>query len=180
MPQESLQKKLSRVRPPRVHITYDVETGGAIEKRELPFVVGVLADLSGQPEKAPLPMQDASRKFVDIDRDNFDQVMAKMEPRLAFKVDNVLTDDDTKLGVELKFRSLDDFSPPQVAEQIPALRRLLEARRALANLRSSLIGNDKLEKLLNEVLTDTEKLQRISAEEGLRSSGSEPGEKKEE
>jgi len=173
MPQESLQKKLSRVRPPRVHITYDVETGGAIEKRELPFVVGVLADLSGQPEKPPLPMQDPKRKFVDIDRDNFDQVMAKIEPRLAFKVDNRLSDDDTKLGVELKFRSMDDFAPAKVAEQVPALRRLLEARKALANLRSSLIGNDKLESLLSAVLADTEKLQRISSEEGIRGSEAE-------
>ena len=173
MPQESLQKKLSRVRPPRVHITYDVETGGAIEKRELPFVVGVLADLSGQPEKPPLPMQDAKRKFIDIDRDNFDQVIAKVEPRLAFKVDNQLTEDDTKLGVELKFRSLDDFAPARVAEQVPALRKMLEARRALANLRSSLIGNDKLEALLADVLTDTDKLQRIGAEEGIRAEDSE-------
>lgn len=174
MAQESQQKKLSRVRPPRVHITYDVETGGAIEKRDLPFAVGVLADLSGQPEKPPLPMQDPKRKFIDIDRDNFDQVMGKIEPRLAFKVDNRLSGDDTKLGVELKFHGIDDFAPARVAEQIPALRRLLEARRALANLRSSLIGNDKLESLLAEVLNDTEKLQRISAEEGLAASEAQP------
>ncbi len=166
MPQESLQKKITRVRPPRVHITYDVETGGAIEKRELPFVVGVLADLSGQPDK-PLPaIKD--RKFVEIDRDNFDQVMAKIEPRLAFKVDNRLTEDDTRLGVDLRFRSREDFEPAKVAEQVPALRRLLEARRALANLRASMIGNDKLETLLLDVLTNTEKLQRVGAEEGIR------------
>ncbi|MCC7157758.1 MAG: type VI secretion system contractile sheath small subunit [Bryobacterales bacterium] len=172
MAQESLQKKLSRVRPPRVHITYDVETGGAIEKRELPFVVGVLADLSGQPEK-PLPaIKD--RKFVEIDRDNFDQVLGKVQPRLAFKVDNRLSEDDTKLGVELKFRSMEDFSPAQVAEQIPPLRRLLEARRALANLRASLIGNDQLEKLLADVLTSTEKLHQIGAEEGIEMSDKEP------
>lgn len=172
MAQESLQKKLSRVRPPRVHITYDVETGGAIEKRELPFVVGVLADLSGQPEK-PLPaIKD--RKFVEIDRDNFDQVLGKVQPRLAFKVDNRLSEDDTKLGVELKFRSMEDFSPAQVAEQIPPLRRLLEARRALANLRASLIGNDQLEKLLTDVLTSTEKLHQIGAEEGIEMADKEP------
>lgn len=174
MAQESLQKKLSRVRPPRVHITYDVETGGAIEKRELPFVVGVLADLSGQPEK-PLPSV-RDRKLIDIDRDNFDQVMSKVEPRLAFKVDNRLSEDDSKLGVELKFRSMDDFAPAKVAEQVPALRKLLEARRALANLRSSLIGNDKLEALLQDVLNSTESLQRIGAEEGIRP-GEEPARK---
>lgn len=176
MAQESLQKKLSRVRPPRVHITYDVETGGAIEKRELPFVVGVLADLSGQPEKPLPPIKD--RKFVEIDRDNFDQVLGKVEPRLAFKVDNRLSEDDTKLGVELKFRSMEDFSPAHVAEQIPPLRRLLEARRALANLRASLIGNDQLEKLLLDVLTSTEKLHRIGAEEGIEMSDKEPADTK--
>jgi type VI secretion system protein ImpB len=172
MAQESLQKKLSRVRPPRVHITYDVETGGAIEKRELPFVVGVLADLSGQPEN-PLPaIKD--RKFVEIDRDNFDQVLGKIEPRLAFKVNNRLTDDDTKLGLELKFKTVEDFSPAQVAEQVPPLRHLLEARRALANLRASLIGNDQLDKLLGDVLSNTEKLRRIGAEEGIEVSAKEP------
>lgn len=173
MAQESLQKKITRVRPPRVHITYDVEVGSAIEKRELPFVVGVLADLSGQPEKPLPPVKD--RKLVEIDRDNFDNVMAKMEPRLAFKVDNRLTEDDTRLGVELKFRSLDDFAPARVAEQIPALRRLLEARRALANLQSNLIGNDKLEALLVDVLTNTEKLQRVGAEEGIQAAEQESG-----
>lgn len=162
MGRESLQKKLSRVRPPRVHITYDVEVGDAIEKREIPFVVGVLADLAGQPEK-PLP-PIAQRKFVEIDRDNFNQVMTKIEPRLAFKVDNRITNDDTRLGVELRFRSLDDFEPAAVAKQITPLRKLLEARNALHNLRSSMIGNDKLESMLQEIVSNTEALQRIEAE----------------
>src|SRR5215472_7435790 len=106
---ESVQKKLGRIRPPRVHITYDVETGGAIEKREIPFVVGVMADLSGQPEK-PLPaLKD--RKFVEIDKDTFDRVMGQINPRLVFKVDNRLSEDDTRLGVELRFRGMDDFQP---------------------------------------------------------------------
>src|SRR6266513_846209 len=113
MPKESLQKKIGRVRPPRVHITYDVETGGAIEKKELPFVVGVLADLSGNPEKALPAVKD--RNFAEIDRDNFDQILAKSAPRLTFKVDNKLTDDDTRLGIELKFRSLEDFEPQSIA-----------------------------------------------------------------
>jgi type VI secretion system protein ImpB len=171
MGRESLQKKLSRVRPPRVHITYDVEIGDAIEKREIPFVVGVMADLSGKPEN-PLP-EVKDRKFVEIDRDNFNQVMAKIEPRLAFKVDNRIANDDTKLGVELRFRSLDDFEPAAVAKQIPPLRKLLEARNALSNLRSSMIGNDKLESMLQEVVGNTEALQRIGAESG-RSSASTP------
>jgi type VI secretion system protein ImpB len=164
MAKESLQKKLSRVRPPRVHITYDVETGGAIEKREIPFVVGVMADLSGLPEK-PLPaLKD--RKFVEIDKDNFDRVLAQTKPRLAFKVDNRLSEDDTRLGIELRFKSMVDFEPAAVARQVPALRKLLELRNALHNLRSSLIGNDKLESILQEVLNNSETLQRIEAEAG--------------
>src|SRR5690349_2569263 len=112
MARESTQHKLDRVRPPRVHITYDVETGDAIEMKELPFVVGVLADLSGKPDE-PLPrLRD--RKFVDIDRDNFNDVMTGMKPRIAFKVDNKLTDDDSKMAVELRFNNIDDFEPEQV------------------------------------------------------------------
>ena len=164
MAKESLQKKLSRVRPPRVHITYDVETGDAIEKREIPFVAGVLADLSGQPEQ-PLPaLKD--RKFVEIDKDNFDRVLGQINPRLAFKVDNRLSEDDTRLGVELRFESMADFEPAAVAKQVPSLRKLLELRNALNNLRSSLIGNDKLESLLKEVLSNSETLKRIEAEAG--------------
>ncbi|HEY7208975.1 MAG TPA: type VI secretion system contractile sheath small subunit [Bryobacteraceae bacterium] len=165
MPKESLQKKVGRVRPPRVHITYDVEIGDAIEKRELPFVVGVMADLSGMPEK-PLP-PIAKRKFVQIDRDNVDDVMKKMAPRLAFKVDNRLSEDDTKLNCELRFQSMEDFAPARVAQQITPLRKLLELRNSLANIRSSLIGNEKLENLLQEVVTNQEKLQQAGAEAGI-------------
>jgi type VI secretion system protein ImpB len=165
MPKESLQKKIGRVRPPRVQITYDVETGGAIEKKELPFVAAVLADLSGDPA-APLPAVK-DRKFVEIDRDNFDQVLAKMAPRLAFKVDNKLSDDDTKIGVELKFSSLEDFEPQRLAEQVEPLRKLMELRRKLANLRSSLYGNDKLEKMLQQVLNNAGDLDKLRGEVGL-------------
>jgi type VI secretion system protein ImpB len=167
MAKESLQKKLSRVRPPRVHITYDVETGGAIEKREIPFVVGVMADLSGLPEKPLPPVRN--RKFVEIDKDNFDRVLAQTAPRLAFKVDNRLTEDDTRLGVELRFKAMADFEPAAVAKQVPVLRKLLELRNSLHNLRSSLIGNDKLESILQEVLNNQETLQRIEAEAGSQS-----------
>jgi type VI secretion system protein ImpB len=167
MAKESLQKKISRVRPPRVHITYDVETGGAIEKRDIPFVVGVLSDLSGLPDK-PLPaIKD--RKFVEIDKDNFDRVLSQVNPRLAFKVDNRLSEDDTRLGVELRFQSMADFEPAAVAKQVPALRKLLELRNSLHNLRTSLIGNDKLETLLQDVLSNHETLQRIGAEAGSQS-----------
>src|SRR6516162_5595359 len=115
MPGESMQHKLDRVRRPRVQITYDVETNGAMVKTELPFVVGVLADLSGQPKEALRPLKD--RKFVPIDRDNFNDVLAKSAPRLALKVQNRLTDEDSKLAVELNFKSIDDFEPARVAEQ---------------------------------------------------------------
>jgi type VI secretion system protein ImpB len=169
MPKESIQKKIARVRPPRVHITYDVETNGAIEKKELPFVVGVLSDLSGQPEKPLPPVKD--RKFVEIDRDNFDAVMARMTPHLAFRVDNKLTNDDTQLGVELKFSCLEDFEPQNIAEQVEPLRKLLELRRKLSNLRSSLYGNDKLDRLLQQIVQDKDSLNQIRTDMGLPAPG---------
>jgi type VI secretion system protein ImpB len=172
MPKESLQKKVGRVRPPRVHITYDVQVGDAIEKRDLPFVVGVLADLSGMPEK-PLP-PIAKRKFVAIDRDNVNDVMQKIGPRLAFKVPNRLSEDDTKLNVELRFDNMDDFQPAKIAQQVTPLRKLLELRNSLANLRSSLIGNEKLENLLQEVVQNQELLRQAGSEAGIR-----PAEEKE-
>jgi len=165
MPKESIQKKISRVRPPRVHITYDVETGGAIEKRELPFVLGVLGDLAGLPDK-PQP-ELKNRRFTEIDPDNFDRVLERVEPRLAFKVDNKLTDDDTKLSVELRFKKLEDFEPQNVVNQVEPLRKLLEERNRLANLRSSLYGNEKLEKFVEEILSNTDALSRLRTEMGL-------------
>jgi type VI secretion system protein ImpB len=165
MPKESLQKKVGRVRPPRVQITYDVEVGDAIVKRDLPFVVGVLADLSGMPNK-PLP-PIAKRKFVAIDRDNVNDVMKKIGPRLAFKVPNRLNEDDTKLNVELNFESMDDFLPARIAQQVTPLRKLLELRNSLANLRSSLIGNEKLDNLLQEMIQDQELLRQAGAEAGI-------------
>jgi type VI secretion system protein ImpB len=165
MPKESLQKKVGRVRPPRVHITYDVEVGDAIEKRDLPFVAGVMADLSGMPDK-PLP-PIAKRKFVAVDRDNINEVMTKIGPRLAFKVPNRLSEDDTKLNVELRFESMDDFSPARIAQQVSPLRKLLELRNSLANLRSSMIGNDKLESLLKEMLGNDDMLRQAGAEAGI-------------
>ena len=128
---ESLQHKLDRVRSPRVHITYDVEIGGAIEMKEIPFVLGVLSDLSGNPDE-PLPrLRD--RKFVEIDRDNFNNVMKGMKPRLAFRC-NKLTNDDTKLGVELRFTSIDDFEPEQIVHQVEPLKKLLHIRQQLSSL----------------------------------------------
>ncbi len=162
MPRESLQHKLDRVRPPRVHITYDVELGGAIELKELPFVMGVLADLSGKPDQ-PLPRL-RERKFVEIDRDNFDDVMAGMKPRLAYQVDNKLQNDDTKIGVELRFNSIEDFEPEQVAKQVKPLAELLELRRQLTGLLAKADGNDRLNDRLMEVIGNTEKLQQLAKE----------------
>ena len=154
MPADSRQHTLDRVRRPRVQITYDVETNGAMRKIELPFVIGVLADLSGMPKEALKPIKE--RKFVPIDRDNFNQVMAKMEPRLALRVQNRLTDESTKLGAELFFKHIDDFEPARVAEQIPALKELLDMRHKLSQLLNKMEGNEKLERLLEQVLNNSE------------------------
>ena len=165
MASESLQHKLDRVRRPRVQITYDVETNGAMEKVELPFVVGVLADLSAQRKEA-LPAMKL-RKFVPIDRDNFNEVLNKAAPRLALKVQNRLTDEDTRLAVELNFRQMDDFAPANVARQVAPLRELLEMRQRLTQLLSKMEGNDKLEALLGEVLSNTEKAMALAKQMGI-------------
>jgi type VI secretion system protein ImpB len=161
---ESVHRKLERVRPPRVHISYEVETGDAIELKELPFVMGILGDFTGQPTE-PLPkLRD--RKFVEITPDNFDDVLKSMKPHLSFKVDNLLSEDADagRLGVDLKFESLDDFSPDRVAQQVDPLRRLLELRQQLADLRGSLQGNDRLEEVLQATLSDADKMSRLKTE----------------
>jgi type VI secretion system protein ImpB len=164
---ESTQKKLSRVRPPRVHITYDVEIGDAIQLKELPFVVGVLSDLSGKPEEALPRLRD--RQFTEIDRDNFNSVLSAMKPRLTYRVDNKLSDDDSKLGVELKFNSMDDFEPEQVVNQVEPLRKLVDARKKLSDLLAKMDGNDRLVEIMDDVIKNTDALQKLGKE-----SGSEP------
>jgi type VI secretion system protein ImpB len=171
MSSESLQKKVGRVRPPRVQITYDVEIGDAMEKKELPFVVGVIADLSAQ-RKDPLPaLKD--RKLVPIDRDNFNDVLDRAAPRLAMKVQNRLTDEDTKLAVELNFKHIDDFEPARVAEQIGPLKDLLQMRQRLQQLLSKMEGNDKLELLLAQVLNNTEQAANLAKQLGIEATGTE-------
>lgn len=177
MARESVHQKLSRVRPPRVHITYDVEVGDAIQLKEIPFVVGVLADLSGKPDD-PLPgVKD--RKFVEIDRDNFDSVLKGMKPRIAYRVDNKLADDDSKLGVELRFNDMDDFAPEQVVNQVEPLRKLADARKKLSDLMAKMDGNDRLVELMDQVINNTDALQKLSKEsvgeapEGGKGSGKE-------
>jgi type VI secretion system protein ImpB len=162
---ESTQHVLSRVRPPRVQITYDVEFGGAIEKKQLPYIVGILADLSGHPSE-PLP-KVKDRKFVEIDRDNFDDVLAAAAPRLAFRVPNKLKPDANEmLNVELKFKSMDDFGPVAVVQQIEPLRKLFEARNKLRDLLTKLDGNDELDAILREVVASTEEQAKLRSELG--------------
>lgn len=179
---ESTQHKLSRIRPPRVQITYDVEIGDAIEMKELPLVVGILADLSGKPEE-PLPYVK-DRKFVEIDRDNFNEVLKSSAPRLAFKVPNRLSEEDNGgfLSVELKFEKIDDFHPGKVIQQIPALNKLYEARQRLVDLMAKLDGNDDLDALLQQVASNTDQQQELAEatkkEEGSEEAAAEEGGKK--
>jgi type VI secretion system protein ImpB len=167
MARQSTQHKIDRVRAPRVQITYDVEVGDAIEVKELPFVMGVLGDFTGQPVD-PLPrLKD--RKFVEVNPDNFDTVLESMKPHLTFAVDNKLSEDSSasSLKVDLNFKSLEDFSPDKVARQIKPLRELLEMRDRLSDLRGSMQGNDKLEESLREAVTDKDKVAKLRAELGI-------------
>ena len=164
MARESTQHKLDRVRSPRVQITYDVEVGGAIEIKELPFVVGVLGDFTGQPEQ-PLPkLKD--RKFVEVNPDNFDTVLEGMKPHLSFSVENKLSEESeaANLKIDLRFKSMDDFEPENVARQVKPLKELLDLRTRLSDLRGSLQGNDKLEELLLDAVGNTEKMEKLKGE----------------
>jgi type VI secretion system protein ImpB len=172
MARASTQHKLDRVRPPRVQITYDVEVGDAIEVKELPFVMGVMGDFTGQPVD-PLPrLKD--RKFTEVNPDNFDAVLESMKPHLSFSVENKLAEDPNagNLKVDLHFKSMDDFAPDAVARQVKPLKELLDLRERLTDLRGSLQGNDKLEELLRDAVTDKDKLAKLRAEIGLDKGGS--------
>ena len=166
MAKQSTQHKLDRVRPPRVHVTYDVEVGDAIELKELPFVMGVLGEFTGQPTE-PLPrLRD--RKFVEVNPDNFDSVLEGMKPHLAFTVENKLSEDPDapQLKVDLNFKSMDDFAPDNVARQVKPLKELMDLRTKLSDLRGSLQGNDKLEELLLDAVGDKDKLDKLKKEMG--------------
>ena len=164
MAKQSTQHKLDRVRPPRVHVTYDVEVGDAIELKELPFVMGVLGDFTGQPEGPVSKLKD--RKFVEVNPDNFDSVLEGMKPHLAFSVENKLSEDSEagQIKVDLRFKSLEDFEPEQVARQVKPLKEMLDLRTKLADLRGSLQGNDKLEELMLDAVGNTEKLAKLKGE----------------
>ena len=163
----SIHKKLGRVRKPRVHLTYEVETGGAAVKKELPFVVGVLGDFSGNPEQPLKPLRD--RKFVQIDRDNFNDVMASTAPELNMKVKNTLAGDDSEMAVALKFKNMDDFRPAQVANQIEPLRKMLETRNKLNDLIAKADRSSDLESLLEDALKDPKAMKKLSSELGIDS-----------
>ena len=162
---ESIHEKLKRVRKPRVHITYEVETEGAEILRELPFVLGIMGDFSGDPTQPLRPL--AERKFIQIDRDNFNEVMARMTPGLNIRVDNKLADDGTQMAVALKFNSIEDFEPARVAEQVPALKALLETRNKLRDLMSKVDRSEELENLLEQILKNENELKSLSGELGL-------------
>ena len=162
---ESIHQKLARVRKPRVHITYEVETEGAEVLRELPFVVGILGDFSGDPTQQLRPLSE--RKFIQIDRDNFNEVMARMTPGLNLRVANKLADDGSEMAVSLKFNAIEDFEPARVAEQVPALKALLETRNKLRDLMSKVDRSEELETLLEQVLTNESELKSLSEQLGL-------------
>ncbi len=167
MARESTQKKLERVRPPRVQVSYDVEIGNAIELKELPFVMGVLADLSGQPKEALPRLKD--RRFVELTPDNFDSVVESMKPHLAFSVENKLSEDSNagQLKVDLNFKSMDDFEPDAVARNVKPLKEMLDLRTRLSDLRGALQTNEKLEELLMEAVSSTDKLDKLRGELGM-------------
>jgi type VI secretion system protein ImpB len=164
MARESTQHKLDRVRPPRVQITYDVEVGGAIELKELPFIVGVMGDFTGQAEKPLARLKD--RKFVEVTPDNFDTVLEGMKPHLAFAVENKLSEvpEAPNLKLDLLFTKMEDFEPQNIARQVKPLKELLDLRTRLSDLRGSLQGNDKLEELLLEAVGNTEKREKLKAD----------------
>ncbi|RVU16928.1 type VI secretion system contractile sheath small subunit [Methylobacterium oryzihabitans] len=161
----SIHDKLSRVRKPRVHITYDVETEGAVVQKELPFVVGVLGDFSADPSEPLKPLND--RKFIQIDRDNFDQVLARMTPGLRMKVANTLADDGSQMSVELAFKSMADFDPASVVERVEPLRKLMEARNQLRDLLSKADRSENLESLLEQILSNETDLKTLGEQLGV-------------
>jgi type VI secretion system protein ImpB len=169
MAKDSTQKKLERVRPPRVNISYDVETGGAVETKELPFLMGVLADLTGNPAEALPRLKD--RKFVEITPDNFDAVLKSTKPRVNFAVDNKLQEGGGKIAIDMTFEGMDDFSPDAVAQRVAPLKELLDLRTKLADLRGSLQGNDKLEEILQNTLNDAAAMKKLEGEIGSQGGG---------
>lgn len=162
---ESQQHKLDRVRKPRVQITYDVETNGSMIKTELPFIVGVLGDFAGD-SKNQKPLEQ--RKFTNIDRDNFNDIMARIAPELNLRVENTLSGDGSELAVQLGFKSLDDFEPGKLVEQVEPLKKLMEMRNKLRDLKSTVDRSANLEKILEDIMNNTEKAKSVAGELGSK------------
>lgn len=161
---QSIQKKLQRIRPPRVQLTYDVEVGDGKEVKELPFVVGVIGDFSAASELDKSKLKD--KKFINVDLENIDDVMASLAPRASFSVNNTLTEEAGRMGVDLTFKAMDDFRPEQVVQQVDPLRQLLDARERLTDLRNKISNSEKLEDLLDEVLKNTDQVRQLTHEAG--------------
>lgn len=161
---ESVQKKLQRIRPPRVQLTYDVEIGDSKEVKELPFVVGVLGDFSAASELEKTKLKD--KKFINVDLDNIDEVMESLSPKAKFQVENTLTEGGGYIEVDLTFESMEDFRPEKIAQQIDPLKKLVEARERLTDLRNKISNNERLEDLLDEVLKNTDQVRKMSKEAG--------------
>jgi type VI secretion system protein ImpB len=172
----SIHDKLERVRKPRVHITYQVETEGAVVEKELPFVVGVLGDFSGNPTSPLKPLKD--RKFIQIDRDNFNDIMGRMTPGLNLKVDNTLAGDGSQIPVQLKFSSMDDFDPGRVVQQVEPLKKLLDTRDKLRDLLSKVDRSEDLEGILERVLQSSEEMKKLAGEVKAQTPGTPGGETK--
>ena len=170
---DSIHDKLKRVRKPRVHITYDVETNGATLKKELPFVMGVMGDYSGDNTKNKKPLSE--RKFAQIDRDNFNDIMGKINPTLSMKVENALEDDGSEMSVNLDFKNIEDFEPHKLVEQVEPLKKLMETRNKLRDLLTKADRSEDLENLLEDVLSNTDALASLSNELGT-DEGSKDGE----
>ena len=166
---ESIHNKLKKVRKPRVHITYDVETNGAVEKKELPFVMGVMGDYSGDNTENKKALRD--RKFVQVDRDNFNEALAKVNPKLNMKVENTLADDDSEIAVDLDFKNLGDFESNRIVEQVDPLKKLMDARNKLRDLMTKVDRSDELESILEDVLQSTDSLNSLKTDLGVDGEG---------
>jgi type VI secretion system protein ImpB len=166
---DSIHDKLKRVRKPRVHITYDLETNGTVVEKEIPFVMGVMGDYSGDNTENKKPLKE--RKFSQIDRDNFNEIMSKVNPQLRMKVENMLEGDGSEMSVNLDFKSMDDFEPHRIVEQIEPLKKLMDTRNKLRDLLTKADRSEELESILEDVLSNTNALSSLSSELGVKKDG---------
>jgi len=172
---DSIHDKLKRVRKPRVHITYDVETNGAVVEKEIPFVMGVMGDYSGDNTETKKPLKD--RKFSQIDRDNFNEVMSNVAPKVSMKVENTIEGNDTEMSVDLDFKNMEDFEPHKLVEKVEPLKKLLETRNKLRDLLTKADRSEELEEILEQVLSNTDALAKLTGELGVEEEGKDEGDK---